>query len=196
MKILERKKYYIPLLIVTISLFGIAIAYAALSQNLNVTVAKVTQNALSWDVALVAGTVNATVEGTSDTGRSCGTATVTATSISVANTTLSKPEDGCVYKFQVKNNGGINAKLNSITPTKPTSTTCTTASGGNMVCGNITYKVTTDATGNTLVTTSNASITAGATNDLYLVVRYTGSNVNSTEVSQSSAKFTLVYGQE
>ena len=192
---MNAKKYLIMITAVILGLAGITIAYAALSQQLTVTVNKVTQTAQTWNVALTTGTLTATVEGTGDTGRNCGTATATATAITVDDTSLSKPGDGCVYTFVVKNTGTIAAKLGTITPTKPTSTTCGTASGGNMVCGNITYKITTNAAGTTVATASNTTVAAGGTKTLYLVVRYTAATPASSAVTQTGAKFTLPFNQ-
>ena len=76
---MNAKKYLIMITAVILGLAGITIAYAALSQQLTVTVNKVTQTAQTWNVALTTGTLTATVEGTGDTGRNCGTATATAT---------------------------------------------------------------------------------------------------------------------
>ena len=63
-----------------------------------------------------------------------------------------------------------------------------------MVCGNITYKLTTDEAGSTLYKKGTA-LAVGATKDLYLVAQFTGS-ISSTKVTQSAAGFTLVYGQK
>ena len=192
---MSNRKLKVVLLAAVVSLFSVTVAYAALSTSLTITFNKVTQNALTWNVAFVTGTLTATKEGTSDTGRTCGSATVTASAITVAETTLSKPGDGCVYKFQVKNSGGIAAKLGTITPTKPTSTTCGTASGGNMVCGNITYKITTNSAGTTVATSSNTTVAIGATKDLYLVVRYNADTPAASAVTQTGAKFTMPFEQ-
>ena len=190
------KKYIVPIGVLAVALLVIGVAYAALQSNLNVTVNKVTQNALTWNVALVAGTLTATEEGTGSTGRTCGTATVTATSITVADTMLSKPGDGCVYTFQVQNSGGIAAKLGTITPTAPTGSgvSCGTVSGGNMVCGNITYKITTDSAGSTIATSSNTTVEANTTKTLYLVVRY-NSESSGSSVTQTAAKFSMPFEQ-
>ena len=189
------KKYIILLSGGVICLLLISVAYAAMSSQLTLSVNEVTQTAQSWNVALTTGTLTATVEGTGDTGRSCGTATATATAITVNNTTLSKPGDGCVYTFVVNNTGTIAAKLGTITPTKPTSTTCGTASGGNMVCGNITYRVTTNSAGTTIAKSSNTTVAAGGTKTLYLVVRYTGTDLATSAVTQTGAKFKLPFNQ-
>ena len=190
-----KRTYTIMLGAGIMSIFAIVIAYAALSTSLTITSNKVTQNALTWNVALVTGTLTAATEGTSATGRSCGSATVTATAITVADTTLSKPGDGCVYTFTVKNSGTIAAKLGTVTPTSPSGITCTN-SGASMVCGNITYKITTDAAGNTVASSSNTTVAANnGTKTLYLVVRYTGTSVNSSAVTHTGAKFTFPFNQ-
>lgn len=189
-------KLKVALFAAILSVVGISVAYAALSTTLTVTVNKVTQNKLTWSVAFVEGTITpTTTEGTGTTGRSCGSVTTSGVTATLADTTLSKPEDGCIYKLQVKNSGGIAAKLGTVTPTKPSSTTCGTASGANMVCGNITYKLTTDSAGSTVISSSNFTVGAGATKDLYLVVRYTGTSLASSAITQSGASFSLPFNQ-
>ena len=81
---------------------GITIAYAALQANLSITTQTITQNAQTWLVKFT-GSATPTAGGTSATGRSCGAATVGDTTVTVATTTLSKPEDSCTYKLTVSN---------------------------------------------------------------------------------------------
>ena len=180
---------------VVLLIVGISVVYAALSTTLNITVGSVTQSQMSWNVAFQTGTVNATAGGTSATGRSCGAATVTADTVSVASTTLSKPDDSCTYALNIKNTGSIDATLATITPVAPGETSCTN-SGASMVCGNITYKLTTDAAGSTLLTTGGTLAKTNGTLPVYLVIKYTGSTPSSTAVEQSSGGFTLVYNQK
>ena len=195
MKILQNKNLRFILLVAAILLVGVGVAYAALSTTLNITFNKVTQNALSWNVAFQTGTVTPTAAGTSATGRVCGTATVTADSVTVAETSVSKPGDKCTYQLVIENTGTVNARLSSITPTAPTSTTCETASEGVLACGTISYKLTTDAAGTTAFT-SGGTLAAGATQNVYLVVSYIPTTtVSETAVSQSNGKFTLSYTQ-
>ena len=196
MNLKSTKSLRIALIAVILGVVGITVAYAALSTSLNVTVSKVTQNALTWNVGFTGTSASASVAGTSSTGRTCGTASITASTVTVADTTLSKPDDSCTYTLTIKNSGTIPAKLTSITPTKPTGTsvTCGTASGATMVCGNITYKLTSDAAGTTALPT-NTTLNSNATQTVYLVVKYTGTTLNSSEVTQSNAKFALKYDQ-
>ena len=98
--------------ILVVVVIGMSIAYAALSSTLTISMNQVTQNSLSWDVAFQTGTVTGTPGGSSSsTGRSCGNATVTADSVTVADTLLSKPEDSCTYSLVIKNTGSVDAKL-------------------------------------------------------------------------------------
>ena len=176
-------------------LTGISVAYAALSTTLNVTVNKVTQNALTWNVGFQTGTVPVTPGGEGSSVATCGAASVTASTVTVAESTLSKPNDSCTYTLTVKNTGGIDATLGTITPKNPESTSCTN-SGASMVCGNITYKLTTDAAGTTLLTTGGTLAKTNGTQTIYLVVKYTGSGLVSNEIAQNSGGFSLVYNQQ
>lgn len=194
MFIKNRKVLNIALCIVSVLIIGIVVAYAALSATLNISFSGITQNALTWNVGFTGTSAAGAAAGTSATGRSCGNATITASTVSVAATTLSKPGDKCTYTLTIKNSGSIAARLSSITPTKPTSTTCATASGATMVCGNITYKLTSDSGGATAIN-ANTTLNAGASLTVYLVASYTGAGLNSSAVTQSGAKFVLSYAQ-
>jgi uncharacterized protein (DUF2141 family) len=196
---MRRRNLQIILVGAVLMIVGISVAFAAMSTALNITTNSVVQQTNTWNIGFVTGTVTGTPGGTtSTTGRSCGNATVTATSVSVAATNLSKPDDSCTYTLQIKNNGTIAGTLATITPQNPTGTnvTCGTSSGATMVCGNITYKLTTDSAGSTLLnTTSNATLNGGSTRTIYLVVKFTGTAPSSTAITQSGAKFTLTYNQ-
>ncbi|MBR4693337.1 MAG: hypothetical protein IKQ06_04675 [Bacilli bacterium] len=190
----KRHDYKFLLLVAVIMVAGIGIAYAALSTTLTITFGTITQNALTWDVGFTGTSATATAGGTSATGRTCGNASITASSVTIANTTLSKPGDKCTWELTVANNGTVNATLGGITPTAPTSITCGTASGANLVCGNITYNLTTDSGGSTLLTTGGA-LNSGATQKIYLVAKYNASGLQSSAITHNGAKFTLTYNQ-
>ena len=182
------------ILIVTLlcaALFGLSIAYAALSATLTITMGKVTQNALSWNVGFETGTVTGTKTG----GATCGQATATADTVTVANTTLQTLHDKCVYKLKIKNTGSVAAQLSSITAKSPASTTCNTSTTSQMVCGNITYKLTTDAAGSSLLGTGGTLAATSGTLDVYLSAEYTGTETGSAS-EQNNGGFTLVYSQK
>ena len=155
---------------------------------------KVTQTAGSWSVGFTPGTVNGTKGGTSTGDITCGTATVTTNSVTVANTALSKPDDSCTYALTIANTGSIDAKLDEITLTKPSSTECT-VSGASMLCGNITYKLATNTDGTSLLTTNTTLAKGTGSINVFLIIKYTGTTVNNSAVEQSNGKFTLVYNQ-
>lgn len=148
MKNLKRNNLNIIIFTLVISLGCLTLAYAVLSATLNISFGNVTQNAITWDVGFEGTTVEGVSGGTSDTGRSCGIASITSNTVTLATTSLSKPGDKCTYPLKIKNNGGIVAELTAITPRSPTDTSCT-ANGSSMICGNITYKLTNDTEGTT-----------------------------------------------
>ena len=158
-------------------LLGVSMAYALLSQQLNITMQQVTQNAMTWNVGFdTSSTVTPVKVGSA--GASCGTASVTATDVSITGSTvLLAPGDKCTYHLTVKNTGSIDAILASITPTAPTSTdtgmTCT-ANNASIVCDNITYLLTTDAAGTSPLTTGLTLAHTSGTLDVYLVASFTG----------------------
>lgn len=176
-----------------VAVIALSVAYAALSSTLKINFGNVTQSEQSWNVAFVGSEVDGVPTGSSQTGLTCGKATIGSDTVSVASTTISKPGDKCVYSLSIKNNGTINANLATITNKKPTSVTCT-ESGASMVCGNITYKLTTDAAGTTLLTT-NSTLNANNTLPVYLIVEYTGTDVSNSAEVQNGAGFELLYNQ-
>ncbi len=191
----ERKSLFVIVTILTIAVLGLSIAYAALSATLTARFSSVSSNVLNWQVGFVEGTVAGTSTGTSETGRSCGTASVTTSSASVTETSLSKPGDTCTYALTIKNTGNIDANLAAIAPTQPTGATCSVAEGAKMVCGDITYKITTDSAGNSLLTTNRLLEKTSGELGVYLIATYSGTSVNSTGFTHEGAAFTLTYNQ-
>ena len=190
----NKQKFSVMLSAMLVLLVGLSIAYAALSTTLNVTVNSVgSQGGMSWNVGFTGSSATPTLLGTSATGRSCGTATITTTAVTIADTTLSKPGDGCRYSLTIKNSGTISAALTSITPTEPNGITCETKSGGLMVCGNITYKLATNTQGTVL--TSGSTLAPNATLPVYLIMEYTGTSLAGETIVHSGAKFSILYSQ-
>lgn len=180
-------------LIAVILIVGIGVAYAALSATLNITFNNVTQNSVTWGVGFQGSSATGQFDGTSSTSSSCGNATITPSSVSIADTELSKPGDKCTYTLTVKNTGTISAKLNTITPTSPSDVSCT-INGASMVCGNITYKLLTNTANNTPLSTGGI-LAANDTLTIYLVTEFTGPNIVTSPVVHSGAKFALYYIQ-
>ena len=190
----SRRNLQVILVAAILMIAGISVAFAAMSTALTITTNSVKNDGtVTWNIGFTGSSATPTAGGTSATGRVCGNATITSTSVTVAQTTLSKPDDSCTYTLTIKNSGTITGTLTNIQPTQPTSTTCSTASGATMVCGNITYKLTTDAAGNTALTTGG-TLAANATRTIYLSIKYTGTTLGSA-FTQSAGAFTLTYSQ-
>ena len=190
----KRKWLYIGLTVSIILIFGIVIAYAALSTTFNVAFNSVTQNALSWNVGFNGTSATPYVYGTSSTGRTCGTATVSSNTVTIGATSLSKPGDKCMYSLTVKNKGSVGASIGSITPTQPTGSgvSCTTVSGGTMTCNYIKYTL---ANTSGTVLTNGSKLNPGSDLTVYLIVEYIGSSVSASPIVQSGAKFIITYNQ-
>lgn len=192
----NKKSVYVVIVVLLVVVVGLSIAYAALSTTLTITFGNAIQDKLTWAVAFKSETITGQAGGSSATGRSCGSATASGTTVTVAETHLSKPGDKCYWLATVQNTGGINAKLNTLTATAPSGITCTIAPAKNtMTCGNIKYSLGTNANCTTLLTTGGALNKTNGTNSVYVCAEYVGTGINSSDVSQTGAKFTLTYIQ-
>ena len=189
----QSKKTMIIVTILCACIFGLAVAYAVLSTTLTITFGKVTQNALSWNVGFETGEITGTKSGAS--GVVCGQAIATADTVSVANTTWTTLHDKCIYKLTIKNTGTIDALLSSIVAKTPTSTSCNTSTTSKMVCDNITYKLTSDQEGLSLLGTNNTLVANTGSLDVYLTAEYTGTSTDSGG-AQSGGGFTITYTQK
>lgn len=191
-----KKSTYVILGVLLVAVAGLSIAYAALSTTLNINFGTVTQTQQTWNVHFKAATnVAATEQKTSTNGFSCGKATVTASTVTVGDTQLSKPDDKCTWALQIQNEGTIDAKLGTITAIKPTSKDCT-VSGASMVCGNVTYKLSTTTDGGTLLA-KDSVINKNTNLNVYLVAMYNDANLDDSAAdTHTSAGFTLVYNQK
>ena len=190
----EHKNIYILLIALCIGVVGLSIGYAALSTQLTITTNKITISAQTWKVAFNNGTVNAITSSTSNTGFSCGVATVDDSSVSIAESLLSKPGDKCTYALTIKNTGSIDARLSNIVSKNPAGVSCT-GTGSSFTCGNITYKVTTDKEGQNLLATNGIIKATTGTLPVYLFAEYTGNSVSADAANQAGAGFTFTYSQ-
>lgn len=182
----------IAVIAICIAVVGLSVAYAALSQTLNIkTNATVQSSASSWNVKFVnPGT--GTVVGTAVKG----TITLTDTTVIASGIILKAPKDSVTYTFDVKNAGQVGAKLSTITPLTPsvTGTGDTAAADVTLVKANYTYTVT-YADGSAIK--ANDTLPAGTTKSLKLVITYkdTATSLPSGNVTISNLGSTLVYVQ-
>ena len=179
------------------------IAFAALSTTLNITFNNFTQEAMTWDVGFVGSSATGTADGTSDTGLSCGIATITPSSVTVSDTTLSKPGDKCTYTLTVKNNGTIAANLSNINFNNPSNTICSIEwfVGPEVTCESVKYELGPSSTRPGVPAEPWSQISpyfrleSGESKAISLVVSYKGNSTQSTTVTQTGAKFDLVFSQ-
>ncbi len=197
------KKLQTILVAVLLLVVTMSIGYAALSATLTITANNVIQQAMTWNIGFTGTSVTGTGSGvgTTTAGRDCKTATISTSSVTLANgVALSKPGDKCVYALTIKNNGNINGSLYSIKPKAPNGTTCGTVSdatasaSAQMVCGNLTYTLAGSENGSTALGTGS-TLAPSATKAAYLIIEYTGTTVNSSQVNQAGGQFTIVYNQ-
>ena len=189
----SRRKLFIVFITLTAIILIISVGFAALSTTLNISTTNVTQTPQSWDVGFVPETVTPEARGTSSIGLNCPTATTTKTTITIGEMTLSKPEDTCAYTFQVKNNGTLHANLQSILFSDPVEQSCT---GGVSYkqCGNIVYHINrADGSASEHLNLNNGYICSEETYNLIVEIDYVGDTLNSTEITQTNGKFTLLF---
>ncbi len=109
-------KTYIVIAIL-ISIIGISIAYAALSQQLQIkTTTTVQSNQTSWNIKIT--NVRSTPHGYMNVGN----ISFNNTTITVSGIVLKTPSDWAEYYFDVKNEGEVPAKLSSVSRIGPTVT--------------------------------------------------------------------------
>lgn len=190
---LRKNKSLVVITILCAVLLGLSVAYAALNATLNVTMGNVAQSALTWNVGFEPGTVQGSKTGANAI---CGEATATSNSVSIANTTLTTLHDKCVYNLKIKNTGSVDAEIASIVGKAAASISCDTTTTSKMICGNITYKLTTDAAGNSLLGVGNVLAKTNGVLDVYLTAEYEGMETVSEDVEQNTGGFTINYTQK
>ncbi len=192
----SRNKIRKLLLLVLFLILGISVAYAVttLTATLTVTTSSVKEAANTWNIAFNGSSATGTKGGTSTDGITCGAATISGTTVTVAATTLTKPNDSCTYALTIKNTGSIDATLASIK--YKTTSAGTYTNGSTFTNDKLTYGLYTENTGTTALTTGGTLAKSSGTLNLYLVIRWTNDSLAGTEVTQSGASFQLVYNQK
>ena len=189
----SRRKLFIVFITLTVIILIVSVGFAALSTTLNISTTNVTQTPQTWDVGFVPETVTPEARGTSSIGLNCPTATATKTTITIGEMTLSKPEDTCVYTFQVKNNGSLHASLKSIIFSDPLEQSCT-GNTSYKSCGNILYYLgRTDGSSGEPLNSYNGYICSQEIYYLKLEIMYASNTLNTTEITQTNGKFTLEF---
>ena len=195
------------LLVSIFAVLGITIAFAALSTNLNIgtDLVKNDPGSSMWKIGFT-GDYTIHEYGTSSTGRVCGEPTITESSISISEITLSKPEDNCTYQLTIKNSGNIDAVLQSVVTTPPNMW------GGPSFCPP--YDATETASSITTCKSTfffslhgsndfreeptlhtGTELAGGDSIDVYLIAYYIADSTNSESLSMPGPTFTLTWAQ-
>ena len=189
----EQKHSFIIIVVLCALLLGVSLAYAVLSSTFTITFGKIGTEPLTWEIGFEPGNVTGIAYTTSNS--ECGTATVTTNTVAIDDIHLVALNDKCVYRLRVKNTGGVPAELSAIVPKTPTSTACDTSNPSHMICGNISYKLTSDDTGLSLLGLGNVVPQKTGIMDMYLVAEYTGTEVAVVE-NQLGGGFAVTFTQK
>ena len=192
---IRRKKPIILLIIIMIvSIIILSVGYAALSTTLNITSNSITQNPMTWNIGFQTGSITGVASTNSGT-ISCGSATVTSTTITGVSPVFDTADGRCSYTFKIKNSGTIGGKISSINITKPLSS-CTT-SGSTMTCGNMVYKLHYNSATSTSLVAVNDTINAmsGSTpteKTVVLTIEHSGIETNGYNQSGFAYQITFI----
>lgn len=135
---MKRKKLYIILSIIIISLLSLTIAYAVLSTTLSIT-GSANINAATWQIALIQSGYPTVTTGSA----TYTTPTVTGTSIGNYSVSLTKPGDSVTMIFDVENQGSLNAEIDSVINSIPTCTSIdNNPNDEKLICDNLEISMT------------------------------------------------------
>lgn len=193
----KEKKIYIILFTISILVIGFSIVYVFFSTPLKIKYANLAHSTPTWDVKLKKGvTLDENVNNNSDKV-DCGHVIVTNSSIKVDSVKLSRPGDMCSYPITVEDKGKVDAKLVKVSAFSPINVSCESSFDGELICGNIIYRLTTDSAGKKILTAGSQRLKKidGVAN-FYLVVSVLEGTTNEKEVSHVGAGFTVVYAQD
>ena len=104
----ERKIKVLSLVALIVAVLGLTVAFAALSQTLTIN-GTASINSATWDIHFENLATNVVGDATLKEDP-----TLNATTITGINFTLTKPNDGVAFAFDIVNDGTIDAKIESI----------------------------------------------------------------------------------
>ena len=192
---MNNKTQHILLGVLAVGLVGISVAYASLSQNLTINgTAKVAT--ATWDIkfdnmSAGAATGYATLPSSGKFGIQTG-----STTVSGDLGTLKAPGDTITYTFKVKNNGSINAKVNSVsTPTL----TCVSSSTGSATtastnfCKGLAYTV--QYSDGSAIAAGQALAANGGSKDITVKIVNNNNSLVSEDIKVTASAMTINYIQ-
>ncbi len=191
----QRKIKTIAVIALIVAVFGLTVAFAALSTTLSINgSAKV--NAGSWEIYfdnLSSASINGYASVITDPEISSS-----KTEIEDYKVVLTSPGDSVSYTFDVVNNGTISAKIDSLTKTSPTCESLAypeVTSDAEIVCSNLVYTLTYLDTGDEVKV--GDTLDASETKTLKLTLSYSNSSsqIPTDDVKITGLDITFVYVQ-
>ncbi len=173
----ERKIKVLSLIALIVSVLGLTVAFAALSQTLTIN-GTASVNAAEWDIHFE--NLNKAIKGDAAVNTE---PVVDGTSITGFDITITKPNDVVAYMFDIVNAGTVNAKIESV----DISPLCTLQSSIEACDWNNDGTVTQEDITNV---NNNISVTLADENGRQLAI---GDILNSN--SSKSAAFSVTYGK-
>ena len=187
-----------------VAVLGLTVAFAALSQTLNITgtgsVKGNTSDELgkkTWDIHFE----NVKIASTTGLAEATLPAETNTTVLVDYTVKLSAPGDSVTYTFDVVNGGKLDAELSNFV--KSESLVCT-GNGDNAeadastVCSNLTYTLTYDDSSKTEVTKGDTLTVSEASKKMILTIAYNGSSIPSNDVTinSDSLEIAMTYTQK
>ena len=188
----------IALGVLFVAVITLTIAYAAMSQQLNITAnATIGNKQASWNIFFAENANQENICTATGSAVIGAQPTLTATDISGLAATLRAPSDTIVCKFAIKNTGLLNGKITTLTNHTPTYTGSgsSAAADQTLVSQNLTYNFTYDETGNTSPVAQNDTLNTNQTKKVKIVIAYSGSDLPNNDVSIEDLGTTIVYTQ-
>lgn len=189
-----RNKKAIIILISILFATGISviIAYAALQKTLTVSMSKINQNALRFEVKLSSFDTVYGIKGSSSDKTVCKDAKINGNMVTGMESHFFSAGESCKYSLFVTNSGQIDARISNIEFTKPSNTSCT-ISGSTMECEDITYTLTHQSSGNKV--NVGELLNKGGSDNIDIKVEYTGYIASDYSFEQNGFSVTITYEQ-
>lgn len=192
---MKEKTKNLLIAVLIIGLVSMTVAYAALTQVLNINAgAKVINKASSWNVHFT-NLSAADLDGYATIPTNKGLVLSGTTTLTGLEVNLRAPGDAVTYTFDVVNEGTINAKVSQVVlPTVAGATYAGASADVTIVKANLEYSLT-HADGTAI--TQNETLNAGTTKSLKLKISYKSSatNLPAADVTVSGLNAHIDYVQ-
>jgi uncharacterized repeat protein (TIGR01451 family) len=191
MKANKKVLQIVSMVVLFLAVVGISIGFAMMSTQLSITgTAKVVP--ATWDIKFLQ---NYSFSDNDTDAEETEVPTITDTTITDYEVTLTKPGDKGTYLFTVKNNGTINAKVSTVTLGSTLTVSGSSQSDEDIVRANLVYNVTW-SNGDPIQ--ANDALAAGAQRDVKIEVEYSSSatQLPQDEVTVTGRDLTILFVQD